>query len=146
MSFVIIGVALSAISVVGAAFAPRDRRARIATAVAGVAGILLIVLSRPSTEPFLRQSEAIRRMCRFTAFDLEAFELERLNGVPPWTEERAELTWNGISRMLKRSAELCIPDVSSCDLRLMTHPRRSQFTVELSELVIAFRTGEPCTR
>lgn len=146
MYLLIIGVVLSALGLVGVTVSRGDRRMRIAALLVGAAGVVLLVATRPSTLPGRKQAEAVRHLCRSTALKLEAFELQRLTSHPPWTQDRAVWTWSGIAKLLGHTAELCIRDVDSCSNLLVTSPLRSRFTVELHELVVAFRTGEPCTR
>lgn len=146
MYLLIIGVVLSALGLVGVAVPRADRRMRIAASLVGAAGIVLLVASRPSTVPGRKQAEAVRYLCRSTALKLEAFELQRLASDPPWTQDRTVWTWDGIAKLLGHAAELCIRDVDSCTNLLVTSPHRSKFMTELHELIVAFRTGEPCTR
>lgn len=146
MYLLIIGVVSSAIGLVGVAMPSLDRRKRLAASLVGAIGVLLLVLSRPSTTPYRKQTEDLRYMCRNTARELESFENTRTLSPSPWTAEEARLIWSGIKKMLGSAAEMCIPDVTSCDRPLITNTSRPQFTTELHELIVAFRTGEPCPR
>lgn len=146
MSLVIIGVMLSALGLVGVAASSIDRRIRVSASLLGAVGIVLLVASRPSTAPFVKQSEAIREMCTSTARRLQSFEVERFAILPPWTQDRTAATWDGIRMTLSPVAYLCVRNAETCNNRLLTSPYRSRFTIELHDLIVAFRTGEPCSR
>jgi hypothetical protein len=146
MSFVIIGVALSAVGLIGVAMASADRWIRIGGSLVVAAGVVMLVVSRPSTTSFQKQSKAVQAMCADTARQLQSFELDRSARIPPWSADQTAMIWDGTRAMLMPAAHLCIRDVESCLNRLMTTPLRPRFFIELHELIVAVRTGEPCTR
>lgn len=145
MNLVTIGGIVSAIGLLSVVMPSLDHRKRLAAALIGALGVLLLVLSRPSTSRYRKQTRDIRAMCRSVAMAMDAFESSRTSSSRPWTKEETIPRWSGMYGMLILASYVCIPDVSSCDRLMVTNPYRAQFTAEFHSLTVAFRTGEPCT-
>lgn len=145
MYVLIIGIVLSAFGLVGIAMPSLERRKRLAASLIGALGVVLLLVSRPSTTWYRKQADDLHYMCIGISMNLESFERSRTS--PPATSaENASLTWSAITETLGAAAEVCISDVTSCKRPLITNTSRPQFTTELQELIVAFRTGKPCIR
>ncbi len=144
MFYMIIGIALAGLGLVGAAFTSRDRKVRIAAACVGALGVLLLLLSWAAKTPPTKQEEVVRSGCRSAAMRLETFESRRLASLQSWTIDERSRFWDRMDSLLHPIVSICVEDPSSCDRPMSSLRFRATFSPELVELIDAIRSGKSC--
>jgi hypothetical protein len=147
MLLVTLGSVLLALALGGFAIATLDRTKRVAVALVGAAGALLLVLSRPSTKPFDRQSAEIREACLSTANAVYGFKLEIESNPDHLSTYEQYRMWAGaITWPLYGIGTLCVSDINTCQPAFIRTPTDPRFMSGIDAIINAFRTGAPCPR